>query len=32
VRWPKLTVTEIIDLGAIEDIRRDAVRALAGRP
>jgi hypothetical protein len=29
VRWPKLTVTEIIDLGAIEDIRRDAVRALA---
>jgi hypothetical protein len=28
-RRPKLVVTEIVDLGAVEDIQRDAVRALA---
>jgi hypothetical protein len=29
LRWSKLNVTEIVDLGAIEDIQRDAVRAMA---
>jgi DNA-binding PadR family transcriptional regulator len=29
LRWPKLNVTEIVDLGAIEDIQRDAARAMA---